>query len=115
MTKNDRIDYIELPAPDLGVAKAFYGKVFGWKFVDYGPEYTSFSEERLDGGLTPTRRPAALGQGALVVMYAKDIDAVQAAVVEAGGEIITPIFEFPGGRRFQFVDPCGNELAVWTE
>jgi predicted enzyme related to lactoylglutathione lyase len=115
MTTNERIDYIELAATDIEAAKAFYGQVFGWIFVDYGPEYSSFKEHRFNGGLTSTRKPAAVGEGALVVFHAADIEVAQAAVEAAGGTVSTPIFEFPGGRRFQFTDPSGNELAIWTE
>ena len=115
MNKSDRIDYIELPAPDIQAAKDFYGAAFGWEFVDYGPEYSSFKEERLNGGLTPARTPAGLGQGALVVLHALDLAATEARVRAAGGQITTETFEFPGGRRFHFSDPAGNELAVWSE
>ena len=112
---NNRIDYLELPAPDIVAAKDFYGEVFGWEFIDYGPEYTSFKEERLNGGLALARSVAPLGQGALVVLHATDIEATETAVVAAGGTITMPTFEFPGGRRFHFTDPVGNELAVWSE
>tara|TARA_R110000868_G_scaffold19080_1_gene82599 strand:+ start:161 stop:508 length:348 start_codon:yes stop_codon:yes gene_type:complete len=115
MSKNDRIDYIELPAPDIQAAKDFYGATFGWEFVDYGPAYASFKEERLNGGLTQARLPAPENQGALVVLYAEDLAATEAKVLAAGGAITTQTFEFPGGRRFHFSDPAGNELAVWSE
>ncbi|MFT4710782.1 MAG: putative enzyme related to lactoylglutathione lyase [Planctomycetota bacterium] len=115
MSKNDRIDYLELPAPNIQAAKDFYGAAFGWEFVDYGPEYTSFKEQRLNGGLTQARKPAAPGEGALVVLHAEDLAATEAKVRAAGGKITTETFEFPGGRRFHFADPAGNELAVWSE
>lgn len=108
-----RIDYIEFPVDDIGVAKAFYGAVFGWTFTDYGPDYASFEDGRLSGGFrggeTPTRG------GALVVLYATALEEVRDAVAPAGGTIVTEPFDFPGGRRFHFTDPAGNELAVWSD
>jgi len=109
-----RVDYVELPATDVGAAKAFYSQVFGWEFVDYGPTYTAFSDGRLEGGLNGERKVPAEPGGTLVVIYAVDIHAVEAKVLAAGGRVSMPIFEFPGGRRFHFVDPSGNELAVWS-
>jgi predicted enzyme related to lactoylglutathione lyase len=108
-----RIDYIELPGGDIAATKAFYSAVFGWKFTDYGAEYTSFHDGRLAGGFTAAK--AEGGGGALVVLYAVDLEDVQARVVEHGGRIVRDTFEFPGGRRFHFEDPAGNELAVWTD
>ncbi len=108
-----RIDYIEFPVDDIGVAKTFYSGVFGWKFTDFGPDYSSFADGRLAGGLrggeTPTRG------GALVVIYATALEAVRDAVMLAGGKIEVEPFDFPGGRRFHFTDPAGNELAVWSD
>lgn len=110
-TNDKRIDYIEFPATDIAATKAFYERVFGWKFTDYGPDYTSFDDGRLTGGFTT----AAHGKGGvLVVIYASDLEAVEAQVRQAGGVIVKEIFEFPGGRRFHFTDPSGNELAVWS-
>jgi uncharacterized protein len=112
--ENDRrIDYIEFPVSDVGAAKRFYGRVFGWTFTDYGPDYTSFEDGRLSGGF---RGEASVTPGGpLVVMYALDLEAVAAAVEAAGGRITQPTFEFPGGRRFHFRDPGGHELAVWSD
>ena len=111
---NDRrVDYVEFPATDVARAKEFYGKVFGWKFTDYGPDYTSFEDGRLAGGFA--KRERATAGGALVVIYAAALEAVEAAVKAAGGRIVQETFSFPGGRRFHFADPCGNELAVWSE
>jgi len=108
-----RIDYIEFPVADVAVAKQFYGRVFGWTFTDYGPAYTSFVDGRLSGGF----RGGASAEpgGPLVVIYATDLEAVASSIVAAGGEITQPIFDFPGGRRFHFCDPCGHELAVWSD
>ena len=113
MERDHRIDYIELPATDIAGTKRFYVAVFGWKFTDYGPDYTSFEDGRLAGGFT-TEGKVARG-GPLVVMYADKLEAQEAKVRQAGGTITKPIFSFPGGRRFHFTDPSGNELAVWSE
>jgi hypothetical protein len=108
---NDRrIDYVEFAAKDVAATKAFYGRVFGWKFTDYGPDYVSFEDGRLAGGFTTEGEVA---RGPLVVIYAADLEAVEAQVRAAGGVIVKPTFSFPGGRRFHFTDPSGNELAVW--
>ena len=113
-TSNDgRMDYIEFPASDIAKTKAFYEQVFGWQFTDYGPEYTSFVDGRLAGGFDKQRQ--AVRGGALVVIYAHDLAAAEAKVRAAGGEIVKDDFSFPGGRRFHFSDPSGNELAVWSE
>jgi len=108
-----RVDYVEFGAADLAAVKAFYTQVFGWQFTDYGPDYTAFDDGRLNGGFT-THSKAGRG-GALVVMYANDLEAIEAAVKQARGTVVKPIFTFPGGRRFHFTDPAGNELAVWSE
>ncbi len=108
-----RIDYIELGVDDIAAAKAFYGGVFGWKFTDYGPDYTSFEDGRLAGGFTKADKVTP--GGALVVMYAADLEAVERAVRAHGGRITKEIFSFPGGRRFHFSDPAGNVLAVWSD
>jgi uncharacterized protein len=108
-----RIDYVEMPAKDLGATKVFYSKVFGWKFEDYGPSYTSFFDGRLSGGFDADFEGA--GRGVLLVIYAQRLEETEARIREAGGVIVKEIFSFPGGRRFHFADPSGNELAVWSE
>jgi predicted enzyme related to lactoylglutathione lyase len=110
---NNRMDYIEFPAADIAKTKAFYIEAFGWKFTDYGPDYTSFEDGRIAGGFSLERKVAT--GGALVVIYASDLIACEAKVRAAGGKIVKPAFDFPGGRRFHFADPSGNELAVWSE
>ena len=118
-----KIHYVELPAPDMAAMKAFYGEAFGWTFTDYGPTYAAFHGAGLDGGFDASGAvaPRAAGtnaqaaHGALVILYADDLPTLQARVEAAGGRIVTPAFDFPGGRRFHFADPCGNELGVWTE
>jgi uncharacterized protein len=113
MERDRRIDYIELPATDIAATKRFYVDAFGWKFTDYGPDYTSFEDGRLAGGFTKDGKVAK--GGPLVVIYADNLEAVEAKVRQAGATIVKPIFSFPGGRRFHFSDPSGNELAVWSE
>ena len=112
MRVDGKIDYIEMQAGGsaLDSVKAFYSAAFSWTFTDYGPSYSAF-DEGLDGGFDST----TAGTPPLPVLYSADIERSLAAVVEAGGKIVKPIFEFPGGRRFHFVDPAGNELAVWSE
>lgn len=112
--QHHRIDYIEFPATDLSATKTFYGDVFGWTFEDWGPEYASFNDGRLSGGFWTESKPQS-GVGPLIVLYSKDLGATLAKVEQAGGKIVKQIFEFPGGRRFGFLDPSGNELAVWSE
>lgn len=111
MREDGKLDYIELPGGDLAASKEFYGTAFGWRFQDYGPAYAAF-DEGIDGGLDA--QPDAVRQP-LPILYARDLEAMQAKVEGAGGEVIKPIFAFPGGRRFHFRDPAGNELAVWSE
>ena len=108
-----RIDYIEWPATELATTKRFYSEAFGWTFTDYGPEYTSFDDGRLAGGFF--RAATASTGGPLVVLFAVDLEATEARVREAGGTITKPAYSFPGGRRFHFADPSGNELAVWSD
>ena len=110
---NFQMDYIEFPASDIEASKRFYNAVFGWSFTDYGPNYTSFFDGRLGGGFTMSAKPVK--GGALVVLYAKSLEDTRLKVLAAGGTIVIETFEFPGGRRFHFVDPNGNELAVWSE
>lgn len=113
-SENDRrIDYVELGVADIARSKAFYGRAFGWSFRDYGPTYCEFADGRLTGGFT-TNAPPRPG-GPLVILYADDLEAMQRRVEEAGGRIVKPIFAFPGGRRFHFLDPDGYELAVWSK
>src|SRR5690554_5503391 len=112
MTPNS-IDYIEFKASDLAVIKDFYSKVFDWKFTDYGPTYTAFSNSGLNGGFEQSHEK--IRNGALVVLYHNQLESALGKIQKAGGTISKDIFEFPGGRRFHFIDPAGNELAVWSE
>ena len=108
------IDYIEITVRDMAAAKAFYTAAFGWQFKDYGPGYSGIQGvEREMGGLA--QGDEVTTGGPLVILYSEDLDATLAAVRLAGGAITTEPFDFPGGRRFHFTDPSGNQLAVWTQ
>lgn len=112
----NKIDYVEFAAEDLAGTKAFFAQVFGWKFTDYGPAYVAFSGSGLEGGFYSAKLRSRHGEGgALIVLYSDDLEATLEAVKVGGGEICQDIFSFPGGRRFHFLEPSGNELAVWTE
>jgi predicted enzyme related to lactoylglutathione lyase len=107
------IDYIEIPVTDVGAAKAFYAAAFGWSFADYGPDYAGIQGDGKEaGGLR--RESEVRPGGPLVVLYSEDLEASAEAVTAAGGTVVEPIYGFPGGRRFHFADPSGNELAVWS-
>jgi len=116
--KHHGINYIELPASDLAAMKAFYGSAFGWTFRDWGQTYVAFHGAGLEGGFDAS--PDAVGgrvpsaSGALVILYSEDLEASERAVRSNGGIVSVAPYGFPGGRRFHFTDPSGNELAVWT-
>jgi uncharacterized protein len=114
---NFSMDYIEFPATDVEATKRFYNQVFGWDFKDWGPGYVSFHDGRLAGGFNTEAKVASGSKttGVLVVLYAAKLEDTYNKVKSAGGRIVREIFEFPGGRRFHFADPNGNELAVWSE
>ena len=116
MDNHEKINYVEYPARDIMATKAFFAKAFGWSFEDYGPEYTSFSDSGIAGGFYKAELSARVETGsALIVLYSKDLESTYSKVVEAGGVILKEIFSFPGGRRFHFSEPSGNEFAVWSE
>jgi predicted enzyme related to lactoylglutathione lyase len=107
------IDYIEITVTDLAAAKKFYAAAFGWKFTDYGPAYAGIGGEgKEQGGLA--QGDAIVRGSTVVVLFSTDLDATLAAVRAASGGIAKEPFAFPGGRRFHFTDPSGNELAVWA-
>ena len=112
----DKINYLEFPARDMAATKKFFSEVFSWSFEDYGPEYMAFSNAGIDGGfyLSDLSSKTATG-AALVVFYSRDLEATLVKIEEAGGLLVKPIFSFPGGRRFHFIDPNGNEFAVWSD
>ena len=108
------IDYIEITVTDVREAKRFYRAAFGWAFNDYGPDYAGIQGPgREVGGLRQDERVRA--GGPLVVLYSRTLDDTMTKVKKAGGRIVKEPFTFPGGRRFHFSDPSGNELAVWSE
>ena len=116
MSSADKINYVEFAAADLAATKVFFNSAFGWDFTDYGPEYTAFSDQGLDGGFYQADLKARQQQGsALLVFYSSDLEASQQRVIAAGGEILKAIYSFPGGRRFHFTEPSGNEFAVWSD
>jgi predicted enzyme related to lactoylglutathione lyase len=116
MNQHEKINYVEFPAKDLGATKTFFQSVFGWSFVDYGPEYTAFENQVLDGGFFKSDLASSTQKGAaLIVFYSNQLEATLAKVEKAGGSIVQPIYAFSGGRRFHFTEPSGNEFAVWSE
>ena len=116
MNEHEKINYIELPAKNLPATKDFFTQVFGWSFQDFGPEYSAFSDQGIDGGFFQSDSSSLTSNGAaLIVFYSNDIEATQEKVKNANGEIVKPIFSFPGGRRFHFTEPSGNEFAVWSD
>lgn len=116
MQTDQKIDYLELPAEDLKAVQAFYEKAFDWKFTSYGDEYIAFNDGTIDGGFYKSNLSSTTEHGsALIVFYAIDLEATREKVKTSGGTVIKEIFSFPGGRRFQFHDPNGNELGVWSD
>jgi len=116
MNQNEKISYVEYPAKDIQATKDFFSQAFGWSFQDYGPDYTTFSNQGIDGGFFKSDlRSSASDGAALIVFYSQDLEATQSKIEEAIGVIVKPIFSFPGGRRFHFTEPSGNEFAVWSD
>ena len=116
MNINDKINYVEFPARDIEATKTFFTTVFGWSFNDYGPEYTAFTDQGINGGFYRSDSASStVTGGALIVLYSDTLEEVQERVEQAGGSILKPIFSFSGGRRFHFAEPSGNELAVWSD
>ncbi len=116
MLEHEKINYVEFPAQDIEASKAFFQQTFDWEFTDYGPDYTAFSDQGLDGGFYRADLKSNSEQGsALIVFYSKQLEETQAKIKKAGGLIVKPVFKFPGGRRFHFADPNGNEFAVWSD
>lgn len=112
---NEKLNYVEFPAQDIQATKQFFQKAFNWSFVDYGPDYTSFSDQGLDGGFYRADLKSTTANGsALLVLLSENLEQTQENVEQAGGLISQAIFDFPGGRRFHFIEPSGNELAVWS-
>ncbi len=110
---DNHINYIEFKAKNLELVKQFYTVAFSWAFTDYGPGYTAFENSGVQGGFELTNDEIV--NGALIVLYHKDLDMIKTKVTKAGGVITKDIFSFPGGKRFHFTDPSGNELAIWSD
>ena len=116
MAEHEKVNYFELPATNIKASKEFFTSVFGWSFEDYGPDYTAVTNAGLDGGFYKSDLSASTENGsALIVLYSNDLEGTLAKITNAAGTIIKPIFSFPGGRRFHFTDPSGNEFAVWSD
>ena len=116
MNIHEKINYIEFPSKDLELTKTFFTSTFGWSFIDYGPKYIAFSNEGIDGGFYKSDLTVSTENGGpLIVLYSEELEGTQEKIKENGGTINKEIFAFPGGRRFHFRDPNGNEYAVWSE
>ena len=114
MSAKNRIDYVEIPVTDLAKTRDFFTSMFGWSFQEWGDEYMSFNDGRLNGGFRHSAEPAP-STGVLLVFFSDDLESDVERVKDLGGTISQDIFSFPGGRRFHFVDPAGNEYAMWAE
>lgn len=116
MNEHERINYVEFPAKDIRATKLFFIQAFGWSFQDFGPEYTAFANQGIDGGFFKSDLNSSTKNGAaLIVLYSNDLNATQLKIEKANGIITKPIFSFPGGHRFHFTEPSGNEFAVWSD
>jgi predicted enzyme related to lactoylglutathione lyase len=116
MNINNTINFVEFPARDIEKTKAFFNTAFGWTFEDYGPDYAAFLDQGISGGFFRSDGQSSTHTGgALVVLYSDSLEMTQERIRQGGGEILKPIFSFPGGRRFHFAEPSGNELAVWSD
>ncbi|KXO12659.1 Glyoxalase family protein [Moritella sp. JT01] len=116
MTQHEKLNYVEFPAKDIPATKLFFQKAFGWSFEDFGPDYIAFTDQGIDGGFYKSDLVSTISNGsALLVLLSSNLKKTQEDVELAGGKITQAIFSFPGGRRFHFTEPSGNELAVWCK
>lgn len=116
MSKHHKINYIEFQVKNINATKKFLGNVFGWSFTDYGDEYCAINDAGIDAGFYESKATMLSETGSsLIVLYSNDLDATQEKIIANGGEISTPTFDFPGGKRFHFLDSNKNEYAVWSE
>lgn len=116
MSRHETVNYLEFPARDITATKTFFKTVFEWQFEDFGPNYTAFSNQGIDGGFFKSDQQSLSKNGSvLVIFYSHNLEQTQAKIEQSGGIITQAIFEFPGGRRFHFTEPSGNELAVWSD
>ena len=111
--ENTLINYVEFKAKDLEAIKKFYTVTFGWKFTDYGPEYIAFADSGIEGGFQKSDEEVV--NGALIILYHSHLEDIRSIVLQYGGKITQDIYSFPGGRRFHFIDPARNELAIWSD
>jgi uncharacterized protein len=111
--KENHINYVEFKANNLEKIKEFYTKAFNWTFTDYGPTYTAFSESGLEGGFEQSDKEVV--NGALIILFRQNLEIIKTRIIESNGIISKDIFSFPGGQRLHFIDPAGNELAVWSD
>ena len=116
MHQHEKINYVEFPSNDLKATKKFFENVFAWEFTDYGEQYTAFSNQGLDGGFyLCDLSSTASHKGALLVFYSEDLAQTKVKILKYNGKISKDTFDFPGGKRFHFVKPGGNELAIWSD
>lgn len=116
MNEYEKINCVEFLAKEIQATKGFFGQVFIWTFQDYGPEYSAFSNQGIDGVFYKTELSSSVNNGAeFIVFYSQDIEATKNKIEEANGIIVKPIFTFPGGRRCHFTEPGGNEFAAWSD
>ena len=114
MRAENQIDYVEIPAADLEKAREFLAAMFGWEFQMWGDDYMSFNDGRLDGGFRRAPESAAR-DGVLLIFYSANLERDVKRVQQLGATVSADIFAFPGGRRFHFIDPAGNEYAIWSD
>ena len=116
LKQHEKINYVELPAVNIEATKAFFTQVFGWSFTDYGPDYADTPAGGLMIGFyTADLTSTYATGGGLITLYSEDLEGTLEKIKSAGGVVTQPIFSFPGGRRFHFSEPSGNELAVWSD
>ncbi len=116
MNNHEKINYVEFPAKNISATKQFFEAAFGWTFDDYGPDYSAFSNQGLAGGFFSSDLASSTENGAaLIIFYSQNIEATEIKIKNARGVISKAIFSFPGGRRFHFKEPSGNEFAVWSD
>lgn len=116
MSQNEKLNYVEFPAKNIPATKLFFEQAFGWSFEDFGPDYTAFADQGIDGGFYQSDLVSSAAMGAaLLVLLSENLEETESKVKLAGGEISQAIFSFPGGRRFHFLEPSGNEFAVWQK
>jgi predicted enzyme related to lactoylglutathione lyase len=110
------IDYIEVPSRNVALSRTFFTALLGWKFTDYGPDYTSFEDGRINGGFYQSAKVSRYDEGGtLAVIYTENLEQSRADVIRLGGTVTRDIFSFPGGRRFHFAEPGGSEFSVWSD